>query len=468
MTVFNQIKNIGKETWAIWNDQNLGYFTCFTFIFFKMLSIVGYERGRQNYAIVRHVFRKSRGMNLQLTHNLDELQNCEMLITVPFYSSDVDPDYEYMHNLLDSLLSSVSNVNYHVVVVNDGSKGDIDIPVIYLLSNRVTIAKFNRNYGPASARNVGLEIAMENNIPYVCFLDSDCVVAKNWIQIMHNVLKKTDNDEDNIMIVSGRTESKQSQYSDDALNIGEYQDIMSENYANIFIEHDNKKLAEKIHINTNGSSSTSPPTNPSINSLTSPLFKYDLNSSPNTGPNLNPINKFEIDSDNQLNDGDDNKDKNGSPGWYRAATWLNELFTNSRFINSIHNTDLYKNLEIRRDNSISWIFTMYMDYVGKYHDYVGTIRVKLAPNSDVIYAPTCNIGVNVKRLLTPQFDEEYPNAAFEDIDFCFHNGKIMYEENAIVYHNFGYDVYSRYYRYGQSSQIFFNKNPKSGKVMYQL
>jgi hypothetical protein len=64
------------------------------------------------------------------------------------------------------------------------------------------------------------------------------------------------------------------------------------------------------------------------------------------------------------------------------------------------------------------------------------------------------------------FDEEYPGAAFEDVDFCIKNGNIIVNENIIAYHDFGSNVYGRFYRYGQSYPLFMEKNEGTSVLQY--
>lgn len=85
-------------------------------------------------------------------------------------------------NTIDACLNalthqSVSNDDYEVIVVDDGSRDDTGaiikrFPVRYI---------FQENRGPAAARNHGTKVA-EGKI--ILFTDSDCIPTRDWIDEM--------------------------------------------------------------------------------------------------------------------------------------------------------------------------------------------------------------------------------------------------------------------------------------------
>lgn len=80
--------------------------------------------------------------------------------------------------LLDSIKNSVTK-NYEVIVVDNGSN-ILEIKKIeqYLLNTtKIKLIKLHKNYGPATARNIGVT---NSSGRYLSFLDNDTIVDKKW------------------------------------------------------------------------------------------------------------------------------------------------------------------------------------------------------------------------------------------------------------------------------------------------
>lgn len=79
----------------------------------------------------------------------------------------------------------------------------------------------------------------------------------------------------------------------------------------------------------------------------------------------------------------------------------------------------------------------------KYHDINGTLNGRRIRGEDrLLYGPTCNLAITREVALNLDFDESFPDAASEDIEFCFRanmNGYVIkHIPSMIVYHDFGY------------------------------
>jgi GT2 family glycosyltransferase len=79
----------------------------------------------------------------------------------------------------------------------------------------------------------------------------------------------------------------------------------------------------------------------------------------------------------------------------------------------------------------------------RYHDFAGSLngRWVLPAREELLYAPTCNFGVRAEALAGVRFDERFPGAAGEDVDFCVRvrrSGRIGLNPAALVRHDFGY------------------------------
>lgn len=88
----------------------------------------------------------------------------------------------YLDNCISSILSSIEVYpDIELIIVDNGSNDES----IKFLNNKynsylkiVRFLELDRNYGPALARNKGVEISSGK---YLCFLDNDTVVDKNFI-----------------------------------------------------------------------------------------------------------------------------------------------------------------------------------------------------------------------------------------------------------------------------------------------
>jgi hypothetical protein len=79
----------------------------------------------------------------------------------------------------------------------------------------------------------------------------------------------------------------------------------------------------------------------------------------------------------------------------------------------------------------------------RYHDFAGSLngRWVLPGYEELLYAATCNLAVRASALEGVRFDERFPSAAGEDVDFCLKlraHGRIGLATRALVRHDFGY------------------------------
>jgi GT2 family glycosyltransferase len=98
---------------------------------------------------------------------------------------------EYADKCINSVFFSKSN-NLEIILVDNGS---LDGSIEYLknkylsFGNRFIRVSLEKNYGPALARNKGVERA---NGKYLCFLDNDTEVEENWANIAITEFEKDD------------------------------------------------------------------------------------------------------------------------------------------------------------------------------------------------------------------------------------------------------------------------------------
>jgi len=115
------------------------------------------------------------------------------------------------------------------------------------------------------------------------------------------------------------------------------------------------------------------------------------------------------------------------------------------------------------------------NWLGKYHEINGTLngRVFLESNQ-LLYGPTCNLAITRDVAEHLRFDQTFPFAAGEDIDFCLRaiqsGFSIRLCANAIVKHDYGYtrrnvrgniqSFMRQFERYAEGENILLTRNPE--------
>lgn len=85
------------------------------------------------------------------------------------------------------------------------------------------------------------------------------------------------------------------------------------------------------------------------------------------------------------------------------------------------------------------------NWFGKYHDINGTLNGRVFRDSDrLLYGTTANLAITSKVAGMIDFNETFPFAAGEDIDFCFRANMegfaIKHAAEMTVFHHFGYSA----------------------------
>lgn len=109
----------------------------------------------------------------------------------------------------------------------------------------------------------------------------------------------------------------------------------------------------------------------------------------------------------------------------------------------------------------------------RYHDFNGTLNGRwiLPGREGLLYAPTCNLAVKAAAVADLRFDERFPAAAGEDVDFCVRlraRGRIALATRAVVRHDFGYGstraglerFLEMFRRYGEADPLLWEKHPE--------
>jgi glycosyltransferase involved in cell wall biosynthesis len=106
-------------------------------------------------------------------------------LIIPCYIK-IQWDIDCLNRLLDSVCNQTQRFE-QVYLVDDASplkyKPDHDF---------IELITLNENGGPARARNMGIEKAINSGAQYLLFTDHDCILDKEWNEHMTSFLRKTD------------------------------------------------------------------------------------------------------------------------------------------------------------------------------------------------------------------------------------------------------------------------------------
>ena len=97
-------------------------------------------------------------------------------IIVPVYNAE-----KYISRCIESVLSQDFN-DYELILINDGSEdSSLEVCETYRFNYKQIKVFSQKNFGASSARNIGLQNAIGE---YVCFIDADDYVGKNYISTL--------------------------------------------------------------------------------------------------------------------------------------------------------------------------------------------------------------------------------------------------------------------------------------------
>lgn len=124
-------------------------------------------------------------------------------IIVPCYNEEENIEHFYK-----SVKSSLNNVNYEIIFVNDGSTDNTlkEIKQIYKKDKKhIKIIDFSRNFNKDAAIYAGLQYS---NSKYTCIIDADLQQNPKYINKMITFLDKNDSYDQIAMVNNNRKENK--------------------------------------------------------------------------------------------------------------------------------------------------------------------------------------------------------------------------------------------------------------------
>lgn len=171
-------------------------------LFVPISDVLNYASGVNFKPIYQYVTQEYKDRFIKRKHQE------KVSVIVPFFNTE-----KYINKCLISIAEQ-SYKNIEILLVNDGSTDDsAKICEKFVRSdNRFKIITHKRNRGPAAARNTGLDFITGS---YVCFIDSDDYVDKDYISKLLSVtLKfKTDISEcQSYCLIDGKLTSKYDDY----------------------------------------------------------------------------------------------------------------------------------------------------------------------------------------------------------------------------------------------------------------
>lgn len=104
--------------------------------------------------------------------------NPKLSIVIPVFLR-TEKENQNVINLLESI-EKQSLLPYEIIMIDDSS------PIILPLPPNVKVFRLDSNSGPAKARNIGKNIALENGSDIIAFTDIDCILSKDWVSTIIN------------------------------------------------------------------------------------------------------------------------------------------------------------------------------------------------------------------------------------------------------------------------------------------
>lgn len=118
------------------------------------------------------------------------MNEIELSVIIPVYNTE-----KYFNKCINSVLSAVEKLNKktEIIVINDGSKGNIKELIKEYLEKYPNIIKFvsQENKGRGATRNKGIELSRGK---YINFIDSDDYIDENMYLKMFERIRKDNSD----------------------------------------------------------------------------------------------------------------------------------------------------------------------------------------------------------------------------------------------------------------------------------
>ena len=181
------------KTLKYWHKKLAGKPYRNRFLLTKLIEIGSFKRVKANN---NNKSKKTTNVSLPTPKKHQLQSNPKLSLIIPVYVNSIY-DLKKLELLFQSIENLVVNPDY-VIIVDDHSTLKYSYPKEYIFYRNKT------NKGPASSRNIGIEIAKKKATDIFAFTDSDCILSDNWVLN----IKKVFNSDNKYNILSGQTLSK--------------------------------------------------------------------------------------------------------------------------------------------------------------------------------------------------------------------------------------------------------------------
>ena len=181
------------ETIGYWSRAKVAKEARLRFLATKIIEMHSFKKNAFPLPIREQMESDYTGFAPAISNEISE--ESKTAIVVPCYIKD-DKSLSQLKRLYQTIIQQDLQPDF-VIFVDDCS------PIKYDAScfENVKFVRQDKNKGPATARNIGMEHALLSGADIVAFTDSDCVLSKQWL---YSVKKAFVNNK-NAQIVSGNT-----------------------------------------------------------------------------------------------------------------------------------------------------------------------------------------------------------------------------------------------------------------------
>jgi GT2 family glycosyltransferase len=138
-------------------------------LFTKIVEISAFKSIKSEASYLNAKF-----IDFQETTNNNVPNDPKVAVVVPVYIR-TEKNICDIYNLFQSIDEQILKPD-HIIIVDDCS------PVSFTCPKEIIYHKLSQNSGPAKARNMGKQIALEYNSDIIAFTDTDCILSTDWIK----------------------------------------------------------------------------------------------------------------------------------------------------------------------------------------------------------------------------------------------------------------------------------------------
>lgn len=162
------------------------------FLITKLLEICAFKAGIAS-SMEQGKINQKTSLNeyfTQLAFNRSKIANVPFCFVVPVFICNKRM-LEMLQRMLISLYDQINSV-FEIFLIDDGSPFPIHIPEH--VKAEITMIRMESRSGPARARNIGTQQALENGYDVIIFADYDLIFPANWTKNLTQFIAKNEGD----------------------------------------------------------------------------------------------------------------------------------------------------------------------------------------------------------------------------------------------------------------------------------